>query len=127
MPATNSLPGPTDHFISLQTAIDLTTSFRTNRETILATGYQNKNVLSFSETFNKAAFEALLAEPECAGIRVYYGMDESDQVHAVFVAVNEDNEDLLPGSSQQSQEDPVIIEAGQRCPPSCPPTSALNS
>jgi hypothetical protein len=55
-------------------------------------------------------------------------MDTSLKLHAVLVAVNEDNEDILP--SQQinpSVEEDIILEEGQRCPIICPPESPLNS
>jgi hypothetical protein len=58
-------------------------------------------------------------------------MDEYLKVHAVIVAVNESNEDLLPGSTQavgEATDEPVIIDEGQRCPPICPEKkSVLNS
>lgn len=123
---TTTLPNATDHVISLQTAIDMTTLYRANRETILNTSYQGKNVLPLSETFNRGAIDALLATTNCAGIRIYYGMDEDDKVHAILVAVNSSNEDLLPGNSLTEDEDPIIVELGQRCPPVCAPQSDLN-
>lgn len=126
MPTTTTLPNATDHAISLQTAIDMTTLYRANRETILNTNYQGKDILPLSETFNRGAIDALLATTNCAGIRIYYGMDEGDKVHAVLVAVNSSNEDLLPGNSLEEEDEPIIIELGQRCPPTCPPTSELN-
>ena len=123
---TTTLPNANDHVILLQTAIDMTTLYRTNRETILDTSYKGKGILPLSETFNRGAIDALLAVTNCAGIRIYYGMDEDDKVHAVLVAVNSSNEDLLPGNSLEENEDPIIVELGQRCPPTCPPTSDLN-
>ena len=126
MPTVTTLPTSASHDISLQTAIDMTTAYRSNRETILASGYQNQDILPLSETFNRDAIDRLLAVDGCAGIRIYYGMDSSDKVHAILVAVNEGNEDLIEGNSLLNEE-PVIIEVGLRCPPSCPPASVLNS
>ncbi len=123
---TTTLPNANDHQISLQTAIDMTTLYRANRETILQTLYQGKGILPLSETFNRGAIDALLAVTNCAGIRIYYGMDEDDKVHAILVAVNSSNEDLLPGNFLVEDEDPIIVELGQRCPPTCPPESELN-
>lgn len=127
MPTTNNLPAASGHFISLQTGIDMTKAYRADRETILATGYQGKDILPLSETFSRDAIDALLAHSNCAGMRIYYGMDSNKLVHAVLVAVNSSNEDLLPASSLIEEDDPVIIEVGMRCPPSCPPASDLNS
>lgn len=120
---TTSLPNPNDHFISLQTAVDMTSLYQTNREVILAESYQGRDVLPLNETFHRDAIDTLLGTPGCEGIRIYPGMDEDDRVHLILVAVNEDNEDILPSSTN---EVPVIVEVAQRCPPTCPPESVLN-
>lgn len=130
---TPNAPLPTNsHVISLDRAKEMTATYRTNRETILLPQNQGQDILPLSETFNRQAFDQLLGTPGCAGIRIYYGMDEQLKVHAVIVAVNESNEDLLPASAAQAADeaidDPVIIDEGQRCPPICPEKkSALNS
>jgi hypothetical protein len=120
---TTSLPNPNDHFISLQTAVDMTSLYQTNRETILAKPYQNRDILAINETFHRDAIDTLLATPDCKGIRIYPGMDEDERVHFILVAVDKDNEDILPSATN---EVPVIVEVAQRCPPTCPPASVLN-
>jgi len=112
-------------FIALQTAIDMTTDFRADRETILANAYKNQNILCIAETFDKSDFEALLATPDCYYIRIYYSMDSYKKVHAIIVAVNERNEDILP---QENETEPsaYIVEQGMRCPEDCPEESPLN-
>ena len=127
MPVTTTLPDFNDHFISLQTAIDMTTLYRTYRETILATNYQGSDILPLSETFSRGAIDALLATEGCAGLRIYNGMEENKKVHAILVPVNADGEDILPTSSLTETDEPVIIERSLRCPPSCPPPSDLNT
>jgi hypothetical protein len=125
----NTIPLPGAHYISLETAIDMTTLYRDEKETILATAYQSQGILPFSETFNKAAFEKLLETTDIAAIRLYYGMDENLKVHAIFVAVNDENEDILPEESGPEMllgDDTPILEQGQRCPTICPPDSVLN-
>jgi hypothetical protein len=119
---------PTNHSISLQTGIDMTTLYRQEKENILATDYKNQNILPLSETFDRAAIDALLAETGCTAIRIYYGMDENLLVHAILVGVNEDNEDILPAetSSLTDTGDDPIMEQSIRCPPECPPASPLN-
>lgn len=124
--STNTLPAANSHFISLATAETMTAAYRSDKEAILATAYQNQNILPLSETFNRGAIDTLLAIDACAGIRIYYGMDENLKVHAILVAVNEENEDILPAASLLSEADPVIVEEGQRCPDLCPPPSPLN-
>jgi hypothetical protein len=125
MSQTNSLPSGS-HFISLSAAIDMTSLYRTERENVLASSYRSQGILPLSETFNRDAFDTLLAKGECAGIRLYYGMDENYKLHALIVAVNDDNEDLIPDTSSETVSIDVA-EEGQRCPDLCPPTSLLNA
>ena len=123
---TNTLPSH-DHFISLEKAATMTETYRDHRETILADQYRGRNLLAKSETFNRAAIEKLLAEKNCAGMRIYYGMDESLACHAILVAVNAANEDILPNATATADAaGDVILEEGQRCPDLCPPKSPLN-
>lgn len=105
----------------------MTTLYRVNREVILSTTYQGLEILPLSETFNRDSIEALLKITGCAGIRIYYGMNENKQVHAILVGVNSSNEDQLPTGAAAIGEEPEIIERGQRCPPACPPDSPLNT
>lgn len=122
-----TLPPTGSHFISLQQAIDMTSRYRSNRESILAANYQNQNILALNETFNKPDLETILAINGCAGLRCYYGMDESLKVHAIFVAVNSQGEDILPSGLSALDEETDIVEEGQRCPDICPPASPLNT
>lgn len=126
MSVTNSLPSANAHFISLNEAITMTALYRADKETILATSFQNQNILPLSETFNRNAFDTLLAKEGCEALRIYYGMDENSKIHAIVVAVNEDNEDMLPELTNAALIDEDIVEEGQRCPDLCPPASPLN-
>ncbi len=114
------------HFISLAEAITMTTLYRGNRETILNSLYQGQAILPLSETFDRAAFDAVLSQPDCSGLRIYYGMDADYKVHAVIVGVNAADEDILPGTATQLAEEELIIEKGIRCPELCPTASDLN-
>lgn len=128
MNSTKTIPVPGSHFIPLQKAVEMTTLYRQHNENILAPEYRKQNILPRSETFNRHAIEKLLAETNCAGIRIYYGMDASLKIHAILVAVNDSNEDILPAQSNQPQSaGTVILEEGQRCPDICPEKSPLNS
>ena len=128
MSITKTVP-PNDHLISLQKAIDMTTRYRRDKETVLAPEYRSQNILPNSETFNRSAIEKLLTETSCAAVRIYYGMDETLKSHAIIVGVNELNEDILPAlsSNNLAASDEPILEEGQRCPDICPPTSPLNT
>lgn len=129
MSYTTSLPPANAHFISTQQAAAMTALYRQNREAILAENYKDQNILALSETFNRDAFDELLSKSGCAGIRIYYGMDEALKVHAIVVAVDENNGDILPTqlTSQLNVTEDFIAEEGQRCPNICPTLSPLNS
>jgi hypothetical protein len=107
----------------------MTTLYRAEKENILATAYRDQNILPLSETFDRAAIDAILIEDGCTAVRIYYGMSEDLLVHAILVGVNEDNEDILPPSGNllsNETDDEVIVEQGIRCPPDCAPSSPLN-
>lgn len=111
------------HLISLEQAVDMTTLYRADRETILATSYKGQNILPFCETFDRDAFDILLAQTGCVGIRIYYGMVSSKKVHAVIVGVDSNDADIIFPETQLSK----IVEESRRCPNDCPPASDLNS
>ena len=114
-----------NHFISLNEAVDLTYRYRENREEILDSNYKNQNILPLQETFDRSPFDTVLSQPGCTGLRIYYGMNENYQVHAVIVGINENNEDLVSESSSETQNE--IIEKGNRCPDICAEESPLNT
>ncbi|HMJ48488.1 MAG TPA: hypothetical protein VK498_14240, partial [Ferruginibacter sp.] len=99
---------------------EMTALYRDDKETILATTYQNQGILPNSETFDADAVYAILDQEGCKSMRIYYGMNEDHKVHAIIVGVNEENEDMLPA-------EPVILEESIRCPTNCPPSSSLNA
>jgi hypothetical protein len=104
----------------------MTALYRAQMDTILAADVKGKDILVRSETFSKEQVEKLLAKPGCTQLRIYYGMSQDLKIHALLVGVNEKGEDIL-GNTQLSNNDDSILEEAQRCPPSCPPASALNS
>ncbi len=82
------------------------------------------------ETFDRAAFDALLAQPGCTGVRIYLGMDDENQVKLIVVGVNEKGCDILPDAQRTtafSTQTGIIIEDGARCPEHCPEESYLNT
>ena len=108
----------TNHEISLQTAIDMTSR------------YKGKRPINFPicETFEKTAIQKLLDTAGCASFRIYYGMKEEDQrVHAIIVGFDGDGKDILPITGIAADgTDPIIVENGTACPTDCPPSSDLN-
>ncbi len=111
------------HRITLSQAKKMTALYSAKRA-VLAAKPEAGIILPLSQTFNRQAFDDLLAQPGCKGIRLYYGMDEAQQLHAVFVSVNEKEEDILPLADTA---DGSIVEAGKTCPPDCDAVSLLNS
>ena len=97
--------------------------------------YGDKPTLPVCETFDRDAFEELLAVEGCVSIRAYFGMDEELNVKLIFVAVNDKEEDILPQLQTLPEGDTTmlaaaadttpIVEEGRRCPEDCPPPSGL--
>lgn len=117
-----------NHFISLEEAITMTARYRQNRLAILGSTYQTGDILALSETFEREAIDVLLAKTGCTRLRIYYGMDENLKVHAVLVAADANNADILPVTNMlNEEEDESIAERGLRCPDVCPEPSDLNN
>ncbi len=124
------------HVITLDKAKELTSNYRKNKKKVLKDEYNNKATLPICETFERDAFDNLLARQGCAAVRFYYGMDEELNVKLIMVGVNEKDEDMLP---EQSASDSLIMETSVsdggaqlydntiRCPTQCPPDSSLNT
>lgn len=117
-------------FIPLDKAVAMTSLYRKEKDTILAEPFKGKNILCISETFERGVIDALLAKPGCEAIRIYYGMDDQLKVHAILVAVNAKNEDILPVAAGKSgvvtEEEGDVVEEGKRCPDDCGSPSPLN-
>lgn len=112
-----------NHAISLEKAIRMTTRYREQKDKLIDPAFAGKNVLPFSETFDRAAFDRLLSQPGCAGLRIYFGLNEEGQLRTIIVGVNEDQNDLLP--NDHLAEDGDIVEDGKTCPPFCETDSPL--
>jgi hypothetical protein len=112
-------------FIGLTEATLMTRDFKTNREIILGTIYQNQDLLPFNETFDKDQVISMLNNSGCVGMRIYYGMDTGKKVHALLVGVDSENKDILPENDEAGN---FILERSNRVPPGPnPPSSPLNS
>ena len=113
------------HFISLRTAIEMTSRYRTQKENVLDPAYRQRNILPVCETFDLDAFNSIIAEG-AKKIRIYFSMNEGLQLRAIVVGVNSADQDILPPLDGNGGA-AVIVEEGQLCPPLCPPASPLNS
>ncbi len=116
------------HFITLERAQQMTSLYRRERENVLQPEHKDKNILPIAETFDRAAFDAVLAKEGCASIRIYYGMDDALKLHALIVGADKMGKDIIaatqPGLVLDGEGDD-IIEDGQRCPDECSPPSPL--
>lgn len=68
--------------------------------------------------FHRAAIDEILAQPGCAGIRVYRGRREKGTDALVLVGVTAEGTDMTDGT---------VIDEHLPCPPNCDPNSALNA
>jgi hypothetical protein len=117
------------HEISLDKAILMTTEYRKFKDQILSEAYKGKNILPICETFDRSAIDRILAQDRCKSFRIYYSMDERQQVHAILVGVDAEDRDILPKEEARMEgagDEGQIAEDARRCPDECPPPSRLN-
>jgi hypothetical protein len=105
-----------NHDISLEEAIEMTSKFREDIQSMFKPEFPAIGILPVSETFSKSIFETLTLHEDCIAIRCYLGMDEENQVRLLFVGVDADNNDIL---ADDDDETGYIFEYGRRCPPIC--------
>ena len=132
------------HKINLGKAKQMTRLYREQRENILKTEFTGRDLLPISDTFGRDAIDRLLAQPGCASLRIYYGMDEQMRMKPILVGVDKDNQDILKvnttGNTQDTlstmststiesdlsgEKEAEILDESSRCPPGCA-TSELN-
>ena len=119
----------TKHSISLDRVKELTTRYDKNKQAILKEEYHDKGTLPTCETFERAAFDQLLAQEGCVGIRIYYGMDGESNVKLIVVGVDKSDQDIRQSTSNLRKlktddtiDEPVFaLSDSLRCPPYCPP------
>ena len=74
--------------------------------------------------FGRAAIDAVLAQPGCAGIRIYRGHTDVGAEQVLIVGLDTTGNDLLPASASGTV---VVADKGWPCPPLCGGASVLNS
>ena len=102
------MPPPQEHKIPLDDAAALTRRYRES----VAKGTE------LAGMFPREVYERLLAQPGCAGIRLYHGRKADGKPAMVLVGVDEDGNDMVNGE---------LDEEHFPCPPYCDGTNALNS
>lgn len=68
--------------------------------------------------FLRKDLDELLAQPGCAGVRYYYGLDANGQDTLIVVGVDQNGDDMVNG---------VLIDGHFPCPPFCGGGNSLNS
>jgi hypothetical protein len=99
---------PRDHRISLAAAAAQTRRYRESEEPSAAKG----------GAFGREAFEAILKQPGCTGIRFYYGIDDKGEPSLVLVGIGADDNDMVDGE---------LMDVIFPCPPYCGEGNSLNS
>jgi hypothetical protein len=102
-------PPRREHKIPLAAAIAMTRRYRqgTGKDAVRA------------GMFPRNAFEAILNQAGCHGIRIYYGRADDGQLSLVMVGVDAEGNDIHEGE---------LMEDGFPCPPFCDDgTSPLNA
>jgi hypothetical protein len=117
------------HVISFPQAAKLITNFNLGKvelsRQLKDTAFLNKNFsMPIAEKFNRDAIAQLLNEKGAKGLRIYLGRDSVGLVKLVLVAVDEKGDDITGNFGKiikpaQNSQQPVAMEAGQRCPTLC--------
>lgn len=118
-----------DHSISLDEATKMTKRFREQKDTIMKEEHRGKHLIPHCESFDREAFDRLLQNENCKGVRIYYGMkDDEHRLHAIVVGFDAEGKDILPVNGMaMDATDPIIVDKGVTCPDYCPTSSVLNA
>jgi hypothetical protein len=112
------------NLIPLERAKKLTGFYKEERGRLINPSIAKKDVIPYSETFDRSAIDLLLKLEGCVGIRIYQGLDEEFKLHSIIVGVNEKGEDLIIPDSTEGGEPAegggFVVEDAVRCPPNCP-------
>jgi len=103
-----SLDPNKDHSIDLETASKLTKRYREKIQ----------SGATISSAFNKMSISAIMDQPECVGLRMYYAVADNGKDTLVLVGVNEEGDDLYEGK---------LMEWGGECPPNRASMNPLKS
>ena len=99
--------GKEDHSTSLEEASIMTAAFR-----------EGNPQGPWSWYFSRQAFESILTQEGCMGIRIYGAYNAEGKMSPVIVGANSDGDDMYDGT---------ICELPLGCPPICPRDNPLNS
>jgi len=115
------------NIIPLTEAAIMTATLRAEQNNILVPARRDEGLIPICETFERSAFDAILAQRDCDKVRIYTAMDDDLKIRFVITGVNKEGEDIFLIDSSDPVGVESVIEAGLRCPDICPPASPLNS
>jgi hypothetical protein len=102
-------PQPRDHRIPVEAAARYTAAYRRGRPADRRHAFH----------FDRAAYEAILAQAGCVGVRNYLARHDDGSLTMVLVGIDAEGNDLTASGE-------VMQEPGY-CPPECPIDSPLNA
>ena len=73
---------------------------------------------TIAHCFGKDAVKNILDQAGCAGLRIYYGLDDDGAPQLILVGADGSGNDLYNG---------LLAERAIKCPPSCSSANPLNS
>jgi hypothetical protein len=103
-----SFNGNEGDYITLEEGAAMTASYRSSVQPGTVTG----------QFVGKEKLIQILNQPNCVGIRMYYGLDEFNENSIVAVGVDSNENDITNGH---------IIDRFIKCPPRCSKRNPLNS
>ena len=95
-------------------------SITLERAAAMTEKYRDENLgATKAHFFGKTIIAGILAQSDCEGIRIYYGIDADDDLQLVIVGA-ESNEDDQIGTGH------TIADISSPCPTSCGEANVLN-
>lgn len=104
-----SFTGNEDQTINLATAASLTANYR-------AANPPGADTIK-GHYFAQVGINQILAQENCVGIRIYYGLDSDGKKELVITGVTADENDITTG---------VLLDRSIKCPPDCGNKNVLN-
>nr|HTS87188.1 hypothetical protein [Gemmatimonadales bacterium] len=104
-------PQAINHLISATDGATMTARFR---------GANPRSVRGW--LFDRSAFDSLLGQASCAGIRIYRGLKDDGTENLVIVGTDATGNDLVSAMGSG-----LVAEIGWPCPPMCGTTSILGA
>ena len=89
----------------------------------LTQNWRNNNPLDELKAFSlsREAIEAILAVPNVANLKIYFGKDDNGTVKLVYTGSDANGKDILSNNRVSN-----IYDVAKPCPTYCDPTSPLN-